>query len=75
MSCHARVDPASLGLFPGGLDANFVRVIWQQMLKAVQAMHDERVSETIAQKTFKPDIATCARFQRTHDYVSGVSGA
>lgn len=51
MPCHARVDPASLGLFPGGLDANFVRVIWQQMLKAVQAMHDERVSETIAQKT------------------------
>ncbi|CAN0555815.1 unnamed protein product, partial [Ectocarpus sp. 12 AP-2014] len=27
----------------GGLDANFVRVIWQQMLKAVQAMHEQRV--------------------------------
>lgn len=30
-------------LFPGGLEANFVRVIWQQMLKAVHAMHEERV--------------------------------
>ncbi|CAN0443265.1 unnamed protein product [Pylaiella littoralis] len=39
----SRVDPATLGLFPGGLDANFVRVIWQQMLKAVEAMHDNRV--------------------------------
>lgn len=38
------MDPAKLGLFPGGLDSNFVRVIWQQMLKAVQAMHDQRVS-------------------------------
>lgn len=37
------MDPATLGLFPGGLDANFVRVIWQQMLRAVQALHDERV--------------------------------
>ncbi|CAN0278749.1 unnamed protein product, partial [Ectocarpus fasciculatus] len=39
----SRADPKALGLFPGGLDANFVRVIWQQMLKAVQAMHEQRV--------------------------------
>ncbi|CAM9982470.1 unnamed protein product [Scytosiphon promiscuus] len=38
-----RVEPATVGLFPGGLDANFVRVIWQQMINAVQAMHDQRV--------------------------------
>lgn len=30
-------------LFPGGIEANFVRVIWQQMLKAVNAMHEQRV--------------------------------
>jgi len=39
-----REDPATLGLFPGGLDEDVVRVIWKQMLKAVQAMHDQRVS-------------------------------
>lgn len=39
-----RQDPAALGLFPGGLDEDVVRVIWKQMLKAVQAMHDQRVS-------------------------------
>ena len=32
-------------VFPGGLEANFVRVIWQQMLQAVHAMHDQRVRE------------------------------
>ena len=40
--------PGGNDLFPGGLEANFVRVIWQQMLKAVNAMHEQRVSFCIS---------------------------
>ena len=30
-------------IFPGGMEANYVRVIWRQMLQAVHAMHEQRV--------------------------------
>lgn len=45
LSCRGSPAWAMGDVFPGGLEANFVRVIWQQMLQAVHAMHDQRVRE------------------------------
>lgn len=34
---------AGLGPSPGEIDANFIRLYWQQMLQAVKCIHDARI--------------------------------